>query len=287
MNTEVLRLFVIVANEGSFSAAARKMFITPSAVVQKMHALENEIGVPLFLKNASGIQLTAAGEIFLSGVRDSLQSLDTAISKTKEYNRQDNSFNLVMFTDSAVEVYKRFCLDNPQYACNYHVYPSDQAEKLFEQFLDDRIQIIEWIPKPKDSIPNVEALVYSSDQLYCVVSRKHELANNEHITPQQLSRFKLLIHSHRHDGCLDAIKKIFKEAGISDFSYSFISGEPNEIIQLCNQNGVVLTSQTFARSLPLVSLPIIPKIEIHYSLAYKKYANDAVMNFIRYVKKHE
>ena len=74
MNIETLRLFVTVPNEVSFSAAARKAYITPSAVVQRMHALENEIGVPLFLKSVSGIQLTNAGEIFLAGVKDSLQS---------------------------------------------------------------------------------------------------------------------------------------------------------------------------------------------------------------------
>lgn len=58
-----LDTFLAVCQYGSFTTAARKCYITPSAVVQQINLLEKHIGVKLFLRTNRGIQLTPAGEI--------------------------------------------------------------------------------------------------------------------------------------------------------------------------------------------------------------------------------
>lgn len=57
-----LKTFLTVCETGSFSKAAAALFLTPSAVLQQVRALEAELGAPLFLRTTKGVSLTPAGE---------------------------------------------------------------------------------------------------------------------------------------------------------------------------------------------------------------------------------
>ncbi|MTV44675.1 helix-turn-helix domain-containing protein, partial [Streptococcus pneumoniae] len=50
MDTEFLRTFVAVVDQGSMAAAARLLNITPAAVAQQIHTLERGIGAPLITR---------------------------------------------------------------------------------------------------------------------------------------------------------------------------------------------------------------------------------------------
>lgn len=63
MGMEKYRTFLAAAGEQSFSAAAEKLFLTPSAVSKHIAALEEELGVPLFVRTSSGVSLTPQGEL--------------------------------------------------------------------------------------------------------------------------------------------------------------------------------------------------------------------------------
>lgn len=64
-----LRVFFHVANEGTFSGAARKMGTNQSTISRQMLALEREIGDPLFVRSVHGVTLTPAGEKMLTVAR--------------------------------------------------------------------------------------------------------------------------------------------------------------------------------------------------------------------------
>ena len=56
-----LDTFLIVANTGSFSKAAEYLYITPSAVIQQINALETKLRVSLFHRSNKGVTLTRQG----------------------------------------------------------------------------------------------------------------------------------------------------------------------------------------------------------------------------------
>ncbi len=60
-----LQIFVTVAQEGSFSAAAERLYVTQSAVSQHVKTLEKSLGRPLFQRGRRGVKLTPHGEILL------------------------------------------------------------------------------------------------------------------------------------------------------------------------------------------------------------------------------
>ena len=61
MDLARLRVFQAAAEEGSFSRAARALFLSQPAVTQHIHALETELGVPLFERLGRRTSLTPAG----------------------------------------------------------------------------------------------------------------------------------------------------------------------------------------------------------------------------------
>ncbi len=59
---EFLATFVDVVRAGSFSGAARRRAVTPSAVVRQIDALEDDLGVALFIRSTRALTLTDAGQ---------------------------------------------------------------------------------------------------------------------------------------------------------------------------------------------------------------------------------
>lgn len=76
MNFRKLRYFCVVAEEGSISKAAEKLFVAQPALSRQISELEEEIGTPLFHRLARGIALTAAGKVFLEDANKLLAQMD-------------------------------------------------------------------------------------------------------------------------------------------------------------------------------------------------------------------
>lgn len=79
MNLNQLEYFVSVAELLSFTRAAERCFITQTAMSQQIRALEETVGVPLFLRNRHRVELTAAGRVYLNEARAILERSGEAI----------------------------------------------------------------------------------------------------------------------------------------------------------------------------------------------------------------
>lgn len=75
-----LEAFVQSAECGSFSAAARRLGLTPAAVSRSVAMLERNLGVRLFHRSTRKLRLTEAGESFLASVEDPLDRLQDAVA---------------------------------------------------------------------------------------------------------------------------------------------------------------------------------------------------------------
>ena len=53
-----LETFVVVADEGSFSKAAEKLFISTTAVIKQINTLEEDTNIQLFQRSFKGVSLT-------------------------------------------------------------------------------------------------------------------------------------------------------------------------------------------------------------------------------------
>ena len=80
-NLQGLVSFVEAALGGSFTAAARKLGITPAAVGKNVMRLEQEMKVRLFNRTTRSLRLTPEGEAFLAEAGAALRSLHVAVDR--------------------------------------------------------------------------------------------------------------------------------------------------------------------------------------------------------------
>ncbi len=82
-----LRAFEAAARHESFSRAADELFVTHGAVSHQVRALEEELGVALFVRNGRRLALTEAGERYARQVRAALTLLAEATLDVRESDR--------------------------------------------------------------------------------------------------------------------------------------------------------------------------------------------------------
>jgi DNA-binding transcriptional LysR family regulator len=73
-----LRLFVAVADHGSFVVAARELRVSPTVASRAIKALERELGIALLLRTTRSVRLTGEGAAFLERCSHALAELDEA-----------------------------------------------------------------------------------------------------------------------------------------------------------------------------------------------------------------
>lgn len=78
MNLHQLRAFVTVVDAGSFTIAARRLYVGQPSLSQQIRALEAELGGELLERLPRALRLTAAGEAFLPKARAAVQAADDA-----------------------------------------------------------------------------------------------------------------------------------------------------------------------------------------------------------------
>ena len=84
MELRHLRYFVAVAEEGSLTVAAqRRLHTAQPSLSRQIRDLEMEVGAELMTRSARGIELTAAGRVFLDHARLALAQVEAAASAAR------------------------------------------------------------------------------------------------------------------------------------------------------------------------------------------------------------
>lgn len=82
-----LMMFHTIAQEGSITAAARKLEIAPPSVSQALKMLEEQLGLPLFTRTTRRIELTEAGQLLYERTLSSMSELNLAVESVSDLSR--------------------------------------------------------------------------------------------------------------------------------------------------------------------------------------------------------
>ncbi|MBW8299706.1 MAG: LysR family transcriptional regulator [Hydrogenophaga sp.] len=91
----LLAAFEAAARTGSITAAARELDLTQSAVSRQIKALEDQLGVELFLRERQTIRLTVAGDGYAREIREALRRISSA-SLNLRANPHGGTLNLAV-----------------------------------------------------------------------------------------------------------------------------------------------------------------------------------------------
>src|SRR5580692_3485333 len=79
-----LRYLVAVADAGTFTHAAERMFIAQPTLSQQIRRLEEMVGTPLLHRRRDGVELTAAGSVLLEESRTMLSLLEHGVLRSRQ-----------------------------------------------------------------------------------------------------------------------------------------------------------------------------------------------------------
>src|SRR5262245_35109453 len=95
--------FLAVARERSFTRAAAKLGVSPSALSHTIRSLEEGLGVRLLSRTTRSVSVTDAGERLLQSVGPRLEEVEAELSSVSELATQPKGTIRITATDYAVD----------------------------------------------------------------------------------------------------------------------------------------------------------------------------------------
>ncbi|MGR9079684.1 LysR family transcriptional regulator (plasmid) [Rhizobium leguminosarum] len=87
---KLLRTFLLAAEKRNFAQVARELDMTPAAVTRAIAALEEDLGVQLFVRTTRQVSLTTDGAIFAAQIQPAVQALDNARKDMMNTHKADH-----------------------------------------------------------------------------------------------------------------------------------------------------------------------------------------------------
>jgi len=189
MEFAALKAFVAVAETGSFSVAAERLFLTQPAVSKRIAALESELDARLFDRIGRTVTLTEGGVALLPRAQKLLMELEDSIRAISSLSGEVRG-TLRFATSHHIGLHrlpptlKRFTQMYPQVRLDIRFMDSEAACVAVEQG-ELELGIVTLPPEP--SIKLTTEVIWE-DPLGIVVSRNHPLAEQADVTLDQLAQ---------------------------------------------------------------------------------------------------
>ncbi|MCU5782745.1 LysR family transcriptional regulator [Alcanivorax balearicus MACL04] len=196
MDTQSLQAFMAVAESGSFSGAAERLFLTQPAVSKRIAVLEQQLGARLFDRVGRRIRLTEAGEALLPRARKVLQELED-MGRAINNLTGEVSGTLRIGTSHHIglhrlpPVLRRFSREYPQVRLDIHFIDSEEA---WESVLHGDLEMgVVTLPPQPDT--RLHSQVIWDDPLVFMCAPEHPLARQADLTLETLTRFSAILPS--------------------------------------------------------------------------------------------
>jgi DNA-binding transcriptional LysR family regulator len=216
MEIRQLQLFVALAEEKSFTRAAKRMHIVQSGLSNSLKDLEEELGVQLCRRTTRNVTLTVAGDMFLTHARVTLSAFEEARRSVEPLNG---------------DVRGRLCVGILE-CCSPYVAIADVLARFRNTFPQVKIQLrsldgnqvvdcvrsgevdVSFYAMMGRSIPKgLRCLPYCEDSLLAVCSVDHKLAALRTVSVERLSR-ETFVDTSREKALRWLIDQHFRKAGL-------------------------------------------------------------------------
>lgn len=195
MELKRLRYFLCIASEGSLTRASDALGVAQPALGRQMQMLESELGVKLFYRTSTGMQLTTDGDYLKRALDNPVKWLDTVLHNVKAAVAPMHA-TLVLGLPPAIaeffgpRVVSRLQQDLPGVRLKI---VEGKSTELAADLTQGKVDIaILAGDAPPEAIFHVDIL---RETLVLVVPAKAALASNAHIQFDQLAKLPLILPS--------------------------------------------------------------------------------------------
>lgn len=192
LNTREFSYLIVTAEEKNISRAAKRLHLSQPTLTRHIRALEDEYGVQLFMRTASGVELTPAGEVFLQHVRVIREQLEqarqAALRTVKETPEKlaIGVFGSGMFT-IVPRVLSLFSAANPDVQMSLLNMPKAQQIEALHQ---GRIQVA--FDRFFREEPGLQFELVCEEPLFLAIPAQHPLAGREAVHIEELRNVPMI-----------------------------------------------------------------------------------------------
>ncbi len=212
------KIFATVVELGSLTKAAQKFGCTQSAVSHALHALEEETGLTLLIRNRSGLRLTPAGEKLMPAIQRISEALDTFQTQVEELRQPEGGcVRIGAFSSVAVHwlprIIKAYQALHPK--VDFQLLGGDYHD-VAQGFANGTIDV--GFVTQKMALTGCDTLPLTEDRLLAVLPKEHSLAGRQRITAAELSGepFISLMENSNQDA-----RSVLEAAGVTvDVKYT-------------------------------------------------------------------
>lgn len=287
-----LETFITAADAGSFSKAAEKMFITPTAVIKQINLLENALDVKLFDRTHRGLALTKAGVSMYKDAKYVMQYCRDSVSRAKNAMQADT--NIIRIGSSPMtpaqalmELWPAIHQRCPE--IKFQIVPFDNTPENARDILGNLGRDIDVVAGIFDEtmlhVRNCAGFELSREPLCVAVSIYHPLAEKTRLQIQDLYGQNLLM-MHRNwsnyvDELRDELWQDHPQVNIIDFELYRL-----EVFNRCeNGSDLLLVVPRWENIHPLLKvIPVEWEHTIPYGLLHSLEPSQTVEKFLGAVR---
>ncbi|UZD65693.1 LysR family transcriptional regulator [Marinobacter sp. AN1] len=198
MKIDDLQAFIAVARDQSFTKAAAKIGITPSALSHKMKALEEQLGLRLLARTTRNVSPTEAGERLIRSLTPLFERITEEVEALGELRDKPAGTIRISCTDDQIELCLRprlakFLRDFPD--VTVELYVDYGFTNVVKDRFDAGIRLGEAISQDMIAIP-----IGPDMRLVVVGSPDYFERHSEPKTPYELTNHPCIDIRHRPDG---------------------------------------------------------------------------------------
>lgn len=194
MELRHLRYFVAIAETGSLTAAAEKaLHTTQPSLSRQIRDLEDEVGTPLLLRKARGVELTTAGKAFLDHARLALAQVEAAGDAARRAAQPSRpTFAIGFLTGQEIDWLPGVMRVLRDRWSETEINISSQTSRnLADALLRGKLDIAFLRIEVKS--PELIYKVVASEPFVVILPSDHRLAAKDAIDPREMTHEKLLI----------------------------------------------------------------------------------------------
>ncbi|MDB9953198.1 LysR family transcriptional regulator [Porticoccaceae bacterium] len=214
MDNQNLKAFITVAEVGSFSEAADRLYLTQSAISKRIALLEQQIGKRLFDRIARQVSLTEAGNELLPRARRILQEYENALQAINDLSGEaSGTLRLAISHHLGLHrlppILKQFAQQYPNVTLDIEFMDS---EKAYEQVLhgDSEVAVI---TLALESHHNINSKKIWNDPLRFICAKDHPLAELKKPALKDLAEYPIILPGlNTYTGRI--IQNLFQKEGI-------------------------------------------------------------------------
>ena len=282
-----LETFIKVAECGSFTKAADDLYITPTAVMKQINALEKELEVTLFDRSNHGLRITKAGEAFLQDARYILEYISRAEQKAREIQEGETRRSIRIGT--SVMTPAKFILD--VWSQIQSRMPTLKIELIpFENNPVNSVEILRNLGQHIDVVAGLyddnflqerrclAAHMYDK-RILLAVPVSHTLSAESLITPEKLKNRKVLFIRRGWNIYVDNLRDKLEASGVrmEDFEMFNISAYNRAV----TENKPIITVEGWEDVHPLLKLiPVDWEDSIPFGVFYSPTPTKLVKRFV-------